>query len=581
MNENRPTAIFFMPKKMRNYIAQEFKLNDWEGIAFYFNELLEREIQSFEEYEKWLKDRSELDAVLEEEMAWSYIKMTINTLDEIAVKRYEYLVAEIQPKVAPLEEQLNQKTLAYSEYVTQLSESDEAYFIYFRSLKTAIELFKEENIELETKTQQLAQHYSSIIGKQTISYKEQEFTMPQAAKLLKENDEDVRQTVWQLISSRRMQDAEELESIFTELVELRHKIAVNAGFENYRDYKFKALGRFDYTIQDCFDFHEAIEKEIVPIVKNLQQIHAKKLNKTLLKPWDLEVDADGFEPLKPFVDGAELIDKTISLFTKLDPYFGECLSEMKDKSYLDLDSKPGKAPGGYNYPLYESNIPFIFMNAAGTQRDVVTMVHEGGHAIHSFISGDLPLTGFKSLPSEVAELASMSMELISMDYWDEFYGSKEDLKRAKKEQLEGIIKVLPWIAMVDAFQHWIYTNPKHSVEERKNYWKDLNKRFGTGLVDYSGFEEVALSSWHKQLHLFEVPFYYIEYGIAQLGAIGMWKLYKENAKQGLEYYKNALRLGYTKTIPSIYKTGGLQFNFELKYVSELTQFVKYELENIG
>src|SRR6218665_3248709 len=253
---------------------------------------------------------------------------------------------------------------------------------------------------------------------------------------------------------------------------------------------------------------------------------------------------------------------------------------MRDEKYLDLDSKAGKAPGGYNYPLYESGIPFIFMNAAGAQRDVVTMVHEGGHAVHSFLSRNLELTGFKSLPSEVAELGSMSMELTTMEHWNEFYSDENDLKRAKKEQLESILKVLPWIATIDAFQHWIYTNPTHSVKERTNYWLSLTKRFGTGLVDYTGFETALESSWHKQLHLFEVPFYYIEYGIAQLGALGVWKNYMKNNQKALEDYKNALALGYSKSIPKIYETAGLKFDFSSSTVKDLTEFVQEELNGL-
>jgi oligoendopeptidase F len=268
----------------------------------------------------------------------------------------------------------------------------------------------------------------------------------------------------------------------------------------------------------------------------------------------------------------------VRVFDLLDPFFGQCLTTMKTGGFLDLDSKPGKAPGGYNYPLYESGIPFIFMNAAGAQRDLVTMVHEGGHAVHSFLSRELPLTAFKSLPSEVAELASMSMELLTMDLWNEFYSSEDELKRAKKEQLESVIKVLPWIATIDAFQHWIYTHPQHSVEERTAMWLSLGERFGTGMIDFSGYEFVKESSWHRQLHLFEVPFYYIEYGIAQLGALGVWKNAKTDLPSALEAYKAALKLGYTQSIPEIYKTANLKFDFSASTLKSLTAFIHSELK---
>ena len=245
-----------------------------------------------------------------------------------------------------------------------------------------------------------------------------------------------------------------------------------------------------------------------------------------------------------------------------------------------MASKEGKAPGGYNYPLYESGIPFIFMNAVGSPRDLVTMMHEGGHAVHSFLSRDLKLASFKSCPSEVAELASMSMELISMDHWDVFYKNPEDLKRAKIEHLEDIVATLPWIAIIDKFQHWIYENPKHSVEERNQAWLEIEKEFSNGVTDWTGCEDSLKYSWHKQLHLFEVPFYYIEYGMAQLGALAIWRNYKLDPSKAIEQYKEALKLGYTKGIKEIYKTAGIEFNFSAEYISELADFLNTELESI-
>ena len=265
------------------------------------------------------------------------------------------------------------------------------------------------------------------------------------------------------------------------------------------------------------------------------------------------------------------------MFDQLDTYFGDCLRTMNEMNHLDLDSKAGKAPGGYNYPLYEIGVPFIFMNAVGAQRDLVTMVHEGGHAVHSFLSRELELTGFKSLPSEVAELASMSMEMLTMNLLKEFYANEADFKRAKKEQLETILKILPWIAQIDEFQHWIYENPTHSVSERHAKWSQISKEYGTGLTDWTGYEDMQASAWQRQLHLFEVPFYYIEYGIAQLGALGVWKNSLENLPKAIEDYKNALRLGYTKTIPEIYKTANIRFDFTEGYLKELADFVKEEL----
>jgi oligoendopeptidase F len=253
---------------------------------------------------------------------------------------------------------------------------------------------------------------------------------------------------------------------------------------------------------------------------------------------------------------------------------------MDNMDRLDLESRIGKAPGGYNYPMAETSVPFIFMNAASSTRDVETMVHEGGHAVHSFLSKDLELSAFKSCPSEVAELASMSMELISYDGQDEFYRNPADFNRAKQEHLEGIIRILPWIATIDKFQHWLYTNPTHTAAERKQYWVDLSREFGTGMVDWTGLEDIQAYTWQKQLHLYEVPFYYIEYGIAQLGALAVWRNYRHNKQEALQQYKNALSLGYTRPIGEIYKAAGIEFNFSKEYIMELMSFVKAELDQL-
>ena len=561
---------------MRKYVDQSFDCSSWESVEKYLQELSDRSIQNASDFQAWLKDKSELEAVLEENMAWRYIRMTIDTTNEDYKKSYQFFVTEIQPNLAPFEDSLNRKMLSQP-WCGEL-ENDPAYAIYFRSSRIAQELYRDENIPLETELNSLSHEYGGITGQQMITYNGRELTMPQAANFLKDTNESVRKEVFTLIAERRVKDREKLDELFNKLVQLRHQIALNADCSDYRDYKFKALGRFDYSIEDCLQFHDAVAEHIVPLVRELQQKQAKELGKEKLRPWDSEVDPKGKPALKPFENGEQLVEGTIQMFQKLDPYFAACLTTMRKDGYLDLDSKPGKAPGGYNYPLYESGIPFIFMNAAGAQRDLVTMVHEGGHAVHSFLSRDLELTGFKSLPSEVAELASMSMELLTMDLWDTFYADNDDLKRAQREQLEGIIKILPWIAMIDAFQHWIYTNPKHTVAERTAEWLLLGERFGTGMMDYSDFEYVKQSSWQRQLHLFEVPFYYIEYGIAQLGAIGVWKNFEKDSVKAIDQYKKALTLGYTRSIPEIYKEAGLQFDFSSATLKELAEFIKQKLQ---
>jgi oligoendopeptidase F len=562
----------------RYFLPNDFVLSTWEDIAPYFNTLLSANFSSKEEFITWLKNRSEVDAFLEENLAWRYIRMTIDTRIKEFSDSYQFFVTEIQPKLAPLEDQLNKKMLE-SQFLNDLKK-EEAYSIYIRSVETAVALFREENISLEAELNEKSQLFGSISGAQSIEYNGETITMQKASSLLKEPEESLRKEIFEKISSRRKEDIDKLDSLYTELIQLRNKIAVNAGFENFRDYKFQSLGRFDYTKEDCFNFHESIEKFIVPISKQIQQKKLELLGKDKFKPWDTAVDPEGKAPLKPFKTGNDLLQGTLRIFKRMDEYFSKCLVSLEEMKHLDLESKPGKAPGGYNYPLYEIGAPFIFMNAVGTHRDLITMIHEGGHAIHSFISRDLELTAFKNLPSEVAELASMSMELLTMEHWDEFYEDKNDQNRAMKEHLEDVLGVLPWIAQIDAFQHWVYENPSHSVEERKNEWKSLSTRFGTGLTDWSGYEETRDTSWQRQMHLFEVPFYYIEYGIAQLGALGIWKNSQSDYNKAISDYKNALALGYSKSIVEIYNTAGITFDFSSKNVSSLAQFVSNELKKL-
>lgn len=554
-------------RKPRIFIAEDLTIQSWEDIKPYFDELLTTDIDSLDAFEEWLKKNSELEAVLEEDLAWRYIKMTIDTSDKEAADAYQRYINEINPSVSEAANKLNNK-LNDSAFKEQLS--NEANTIYFKKVQTAIDLFREENIDLQSKCSNLAQEYSGIIGAQLIEYKGEEITAQQAAKYLKDPDRSVRKEVFQLLHDRKMKDNDALEDIFDQLIELRHRIAQNAGFENFRDYKFRAMNRFDYSVQDCFDFHDSIEKHIVPLYRKIQQEKLRKFGFDQFKPWDTSADPEGKAPLKPFSGGEELLNKTIRVFDEIDPYFSDCLETMKEMGHLDLESKKGKAPGGYNYPLYEIGIPFIFMNAADSARDVITMVHEGGHAVHSFLTKDLDLTAYKSFPSEVAELASMSMELLSMKYWEIYYDSEDELKRARKEHMESILMVLPWIATIDAFQHWIYENPKHSRAERKAKWIELGHRFGTGLTDWTGYEEGRNYAWHKQLHLYEVPFYYIEYGFSQLGALGVWNNSLKDETKAIQQYKEGLSLGYTKDIKQIYRAAGVQFDFSSDTIQRLS-----------
>jgi oligoendopeptidase F len=570
-------TITIPTRPIRKFVPEDLVINSWNKIKSLFDNLVDREISSALELEQLMLDQSELSAVLEEDMAWRYIKMNIDTTDKELGEQFSFWIKEISPNTAPYSHKLNLK-LVNSPYLKDLDQ--EKYRIYLRSVKKQIEIFREDNIPLFTKMEEKQQEYGAISAKMSIEVDGKKMTMQKAALLLKSTDRAKREEIYNKISSRRLQDEKVLDDLFDELISLRQEIAKNADFDNYRDYMFAAMGRFDYTPKDCFNFHDAIAKEIVPIINSFEQKRKNKLGNESYKAWDTAVDVDGLPPLKPFDGGTELTDLSIECFNRLRPYFGECLSTMKAMKHLDLESKNGKAPGGFMYPLYEIGVPFIYMNAVGSQRDLVTMVHEGGHAVHSFLSRDLSLTEFKSTPSEVAELASMAMELLSMDHWDVFYKDKADLKRAKLEQLEKVLEGLPWIASIDKFQHWIYTT-KHTAQQRKEKWLSISDELGNQIIDWKGNENVHANLWQKQLHLYEVPFYYIEYGMAQLGAIAMWRSYKQLGEQGLDNYMDALKLGYTKTIGEIYETAGIKFDFSASYVKELADFVKEELEKLN
>ena len=560
----------------RKFVSEDLIIDSWSKIEPLFESLLNREILSAKNLERWMLDRSELEAVLEEDMAWRYIKMNIDTTDKNLGDRFTFWIKEISPKMAPYSHQLNVK-LVENTFINELDSNK--YKIYLRGVKKSIEIFREDNIPLYTEMEAKQQEYGAISAKMSIEVDGETVTMQKASQFLKDTNREKREEVYHKISERRLEDKEKLDVLFDELIELRQKIAKNAGYRNYRDYMFDALGRFDYTATDCYSFHTAIEQEIVPIITSFEEKRKEKLGLENYKVWDTSVDANGKEALTPFEGGDILTDKSIECFNRLRPYFGECLSTMKEMKHLDLESKNGKAPGGFMYPLYEIGVPFIYMNAVGSQRDVVTMVHEGGHAVHSFLSRDLSMTEFKSTPSEVAELASMSMELLSMKHWDVFYDNEEDLKRAKREQLEKALEGLPWIAAIDKFQHWIYTTD-HTAEQRREQWMEISSELGNRVVNWEGQEESLANQWQKQLHLYEVPFYYIEYGMAQLGAIAMWREYILKGEVALDNYTKALKLGYTKSIGEIYETAGIQFDFSANYVKELSEFIKTQLSDI-
>lgn len=566
------------PKLKRQLLPANFKIKHWEQLEPFYKELASRTIQSTPELEKWMADVSEMETVLNEDLGWRYIRMTCDTTNKKYIDAYTFFIETISNHVEYYTNLLNQK-LIQSPFINKLNKNK--YHIYVREIKNDLKLFREENIPLYTKLNTEEQKYGAISGNMSIKYKGKEITLQQAAVYLKNSDRKKREEIYLMIQKRRMSDAKKIDTLFDKILTLRQQIAANAGFKNYRDYAFKALGRFDYSINDCFNLHEAIKTEVIPLLKQMDEDRKKKLNLHTLKPWDMDVDTDNAMALHPFKNGKDLIDKSIECFNQVKPFYAQCLKVMKAMNRLDVDSRKGKAPGGYNYSLNESGVPFIFMNAAGVHRDMVTIVHEGGHAIHAFLTNKLKLDAFKNCPSEVAELASMSMELISMEHWDVFFNNPDDLRRARKEQLEKIIYILPWIAVVDKFQHWIYENKLHTVEQRRKAWLTMLKEFSSPVTNWEGQELFRSRSWQNQMHIFDAPFYYIEYAMAQLGAIAIWKNYKHNPKKALNNYEAALKLGYTKSIPEIYAAAGIKFDFSKKNIRDLINFVKEELRKLS
>jgi oligoendopeptidase F len=561
----------------RHYLPEAFTVTEWSGIEPYFQELQQREIHSAAELERWLLDRSELEAVLSEDLAWRYIRMTCDTQDQSRSEAFQYFVSEIEPNVAPHDHALNEKMMA-SEFLPDLDPA--RYRVFIRSVKQALDIYRAENIPLKTEISTQQQQYAAIAGAMTVTLDGEEMTLPRAADRLKSPDRTVREQAWRAIQARRLLDSEPLDKLFTSLIGLRHQVAVNAGFTNFRDYMFAALGRFDYTPQDTLDFHQAIRETVVPLIDDLDLERRQDLGLAELRPWDLDVDPSGKTPLRPFETGEELLEKTVTVFDRLDPFLGQCLRTMRQMGNLDLESRKGKAPGGYNYPLDETGVPFIFMNATSSLRDVVTMLHEGGHAVHSFLTRRLPLGADKHPPSEVAELASMSMELISMDHWNVFFPNPEELRRAKKTHLESVLETFPWVATIDKFQHWVYENPTHTQEQRHLRWVALFDEFNQRTVSWQGLELIKPYLWQKQLHLYEVPFYYIEYAMAQLGAIAVWRNFRQNPQAALQGYQRALALGYTAPIGEIYAAAGIRFDFSTEYLRTLADFVRDEMAKL-
>jgi oligoendopeptidase F len=564
-------------RNSRSFVAEDLNTNSWSELEPYYVKLKDRAINSLEELHQWLKDWNELEVAISESSRWIYVRTTVDTTDEKAKSEQLNLYTNIYPYLSAYQNTLAKKFIA-TPYIDQLDQN--LFFPTIRKFKKQIELFREENIPLFSELNIKQSKYDEITGAHSITYNGTELTIQQAAVYLKSTDRKQRQEVFDLISERRLKDADTLDQLLSELIELRHKIALNAGYRNYMEYRFDELGRFDYTADDCLQFHQSVREAVVPLTNKLAEERKELLGVDELKPWDLEVDATGKPALKPVNSTGELVEKTITCFNKLDPYFGERIAIMKEMKYLDLESRMHKGPGGYNMTMPEIGVPFIFMNSANSEHDLITMVHEGGHAIHTFLSHQLELNEFKEVTSEIAEVASMGMELMSMEHWDIFYTNADDLKRARKNHLQYTLSILARTSLGDAFQHWLYTNPTHTVAERRAKWVELHNQFTPSAVNWSGYELALETGYHKILHFFVVPFYYIEYAFAQLGALALWRNFKQDSAATIKNYKNALSLGYTKPIPAFYETAGTKFDFSKQHIAGLIEFTESEISKL-
>jgi oligoendopeptidase F len=557
-----------------DFVPADIDATTWDNLQPYYQQLLEREFKCSGCLEQFLLDRSELDAAASEAGSNLYIAMTCDTEDEKAKNDFLSFVENVEPELKKIGFELNKK-IVRSKFVGDLNQ--ERYGILLRDWFADVEIFREENVPLQTQDTKLGQEYSEICGAMMVNFDGEEKTMPQMGVYQQDQDRGVRESAWRAVAKRRLQDRDAIDSIFDKMVINRNQTSHNAGFEDYRGYMFAVKHRFDYTPDDCIAFHNAIEESCMPIVRKLADERKGALGVDTLRPWDLSVDPNGNAPLKPFETADELIEKTSKLFHRMDGELGDMFDTMRDGGYsLDLDSRKGKAPGGYQASRDRKRKPFIFMNAAGLPRDLDTMVHEAGHAFHFMLCRHDDLVWHRSAPLEFAEVASMSMESLAYPFLDEFY-SPDEIKRAIRKHLEGIVTVLPWVATIDAFQHWIYLNPEHSRQERTSQWLELCERFGSG-ADWSELEEEQEALWHRQLHPFEVPFYYVEYGIAQLGALQLWLNYRSNPEAAIVDYKKGLSYGASKSLPALFDATGLKFDFTTEMVSTLMNTVEEELD---
>ena len=570
-----PTA--YVPETFpRHWLPPGLELKTWEAIEPWYKKLLERPIASPAALEQWLADSGELNAAVAQEGAERYIAMTCQTDDPEREAAHLAFVRDIEPRLKPVQNELRAK---YLDSPHRAGLPQQRYHVFDRAQANRRALYREANIPRETELAELEQQYQKTIGAMTVFFEGQERTPAQMAPFLEETDRNRRRTAWELVAERRLADRDALDELFDRMVALRVAIAQEAGFANFVDYAFRLRERFDYGVDDTVRFQNAVERVVVPLANDLQEERRRALGLESLRPWDLSVDPLGRPPLRPFSDVDALAEGAESIFDRVDPDLGQQFAYLRAHGLLDLANRKGKAPGGYQTTLEDDRLPFIFMNAVGLDGDVRTLLHEGGHAFHALAARGEPLAAYRESPIEFCEVASMSMELLGAKDLERFYNDA-DAKRSYRQLLEGIVLILPWIATVDAFQHWIYIHPGHSRDERRAAWMSLMDRFG-GIVDWSGYEDARAHSWHRQLHIFLYPFYYIEYGIAQLGALQVWRRALGDRAAAVADYRRALAIGGARPLPELFAAAGIRFAFDEGTLEPLMRAVRAELEQLG
>ncbi len=563
-----------MPKREfpRSFVPEDLDLSSWPAIEAQFKRLESRRIRGAKGLERWLLDMSELLACVNEEWMRLYIAMTTQTDDKDRERAYLDFVQNIQPKLRFAALRLMRK---YTKSSARKLLPADRFRVLDSSFSNRVELFNRKNLRLEVREEKLKQRYQKLTGAMAVKFDGKERTLQQMGRYLEEPDRETRRRAWEGVAKRRLRDRDRIEGLFDKLFRLRLEMAGNAGFDDYIEYTFRSKERFDYTVDDCGKFHDAVEKAVVPAFHGLQEERRERLGVDGLRPWDLNVDPEGAPPLRPFKDAKELVEKAGRVFMRLDPELGAQFAMMAENDLLDLESRKGKAPGGYCADYQERRLPFIFMNAAGLDRDVNTLIHESGHSFHNLACRQEPLLHYRFYPSEAAEVASMGMELLAAPFLEEFY-SEDDARRSRRKHLEQIVMLLPWIATIDSFQQWLYTHTGHTREDRRNAWLAVKKKFG-GIEDFSGYEDALAFEWHRQLHIFLHPFYYIEYGIAQLGALELWQKAMQDREEALAKYKEALALGGSRPLPEFFRTAGLNFDFSEKRIKKLVEDVIWEI----